>query len=254
MATLRLIPLCLCALIVTTSADFTVGMRLMRKMYDKCQKSQEIVKCFKMQAAKLADRAARMETLPILDGVTLVRRPDLGRAFPSTLPEGDLNSLTAEQVDKLLEITTSKLLQTHKLNIVPSNLGGDLGRSFDEARGKMKKYIGPIITGLAIKGGFVAMAFQAIALLAGKALLIGKIALLLSVIIGLKKLVAGGEAHEKTTYEIVKHPQVSQSHTYSSSHFGNDFDTTGPSGHYKRSVEEEAAAQDRAYQAYAKKQ
>lgn len=195
-----------------------------------------------------------MENLSIFDGVSLIRRPDVGRAFSSSIPEGDLNSLSSEQVDKLLEITTSRLLNSHRLSINPSSAGVDMGRSMNEARSKLKKMIGPIIAGVAIKGGFLAIAFQAIALIAGKALLIGKIALLLSAIIGLKKLVSSGEAHEKTTYEIVKHPQVSQSHTYSASHYGNDFDTTGPGGHYRRSVEDEAAAQDRAYNAYAKKQ
>lgn len=247
--------LCFCALVAAASADsLAAGMKILGRMYDNCEKSQEMFKCFKIQAAKLADRAARMENLSILDGVSLIRRPDLGRSFPSSLPDGDLNSLSSAHVDKLLEFTASRLLQTHRLTISPSSVGGDMGRSMNEARSKLKKMMGPIITGLAIKGGFVAMAFQAIALIAGKALLIGKIALLLSAIIGLKKLVSGGEAHEKTTYEIVKHPQVSQSHTYSSSHYGNDFDATGPGGHYRRSVEDEAAAQDRAYRAYAKKQ
>lgn len=229
-------------------------MKLLGRMYDNCERSQEIVKCFKIQAAKLADRAARMESLPILEGISLVRREDTARAFPSSLPEGDLNSLPSDQVDKLLNIATSKLMQTHRVVISPTSVGSDVGRSLNEARSKMKKMIGPIIAGVLLKGGFLAIAFQAIALIAGKALLIGKIALLLSAIIGLKKLVSGGEAHEKTTYEIVKHPQVSNSHTYSSSHYGSDFDATGPGGHYRRSVEDEAAAQDRAYRAYAQKQ
>lgn len=223
-------------------------------MYDNCERSQEIVKCFKIQAAKFIDRAARAESLPIVDGINLVQRPETGRAFPSSLPDGDLNSLPSEQIDKFLQLATSKLMQTHRIVISPPAIGDDIGRSMDEARGKMKKMMGPIIAGIVIKGGFLAIAFQAIALIAGKALLIGKIALLLSAIIGLKKLVSAGESHEKTTYEIVKHPQVSQSHTYSASHYGNDFDTTGPGGHYRRSVEDEAAAQDRAYKAYAQKQ
>ncbi|XP_026492482.1 uncharacterized protein LOC113398110 [Vanessa tameamea] len=247
--------LCFSVVLASATADtFGVGMKLLRRLYDDCEKSQEITKCFKIQAVKLVDRAARMESLPLFDGFSLKRIADHGRAFPSSIPEGDLNSLSSEEVDKLLNLATSKLMQTHRVIISPTNIGTDVGRSMNEARSKLKKMIGPILAGVAIKGGFLAMAFQAIALIAGKALLIGKIALLLSAIIGLKKLVAGGEAHEKTTYEIVKHPQVSQSHTYSSSHYGNDFDTTGPGGHYRRSVEEEAAAQDRAYRAYAKKQ
>ncbi|XP_030034246.2 uncharacterized protein LOC115450383 [Manduca sexta] len=243
-----------CVMFTIASADTFASFQFLGKMYEKCEGSEEIFKCLKIQAARVADRAARMETLPILDGVTMVKRSDVGRSFPSVLPEGDLNSLPSEQVDKLLQLATTKLTQTHRVVITPSSLGEDVGRSINEARSKLKKMIGPIIAGLALKGGFLAIAFQAIALIAGKALLIGKIALLLSAIIGLKKLVSSGESHEKTTYEIVKHPQVSQSHTYSSSHYGGEFDTTGPGGHYRRSVEDEAAAQDRAYRAYAKKQ
>ncbi|XP_013185008.1 uncharacterized protein LOC106130657 [Amyelois transitella] len=247
--------LCLSVLLSLASADnFGAGLKLLGRVYDSCESSKEILKCFKVNAAKLVDRASRMETLPILDGISLVRRSDLGRAFPSSLPEGDLNTLPSEQVDKYLNLATSKLMQTHRVVLSPTTIGTDVARSMDEARGKLKKMIGPILAGVAIKGGFLAIAFQAIALIAGKALLIGKIALLLSAIIGLKKLVSGGESHEKTTYEIVKHPQVSQSHTYSSSHYGGDFDATGPGGHYRRSVEDEAAAQDRAYRAYAAKQ
>lgn len=245
----------LCALqALAASNTFTTSLKLLGRVYDSCESSEEIFKCFKIQAAKLADRAARIESLPIVDGIALVRRSDEGRTFASSLPEGNLNSLPAEEVDKILQSSTAKLLETHRVIISPATLGEDVGRSMNEARSKLKKMMGPILAGLAIKGGFLAIAFQAIALIAGKALLVGKIALLLSAIVGLKKLVAGGESHEKTTYEIVKHPQVSQSHSYSSSHYGGDFDTTGPAGHYRRSVEDEAAAQDRAYRAYAKKQ
>lgn len=240
---------------LTSANSFETSLKLLGRMYENCESSQEIFKCFKIQAAKFIDRAARMDKLPILDGISLVSRPDSGRAFPSSLPEGDMNALPSDQIDKYLQLATSKLMQSHRVIISPISIGGDVGRSFSEARGKLKKMMGPILAGVMIKGGFLAIAFQAIALIAGKALLIGKIALLLSAIIGLKKLVTGGESHEKTTYEIVKHPQVSQSHTYSSSQYGGgDFDTTGPGGHYRRSVEDEAAAQDRAYNAYAKKQ
>ncbi|CAH0597864.1 unnamed protein product [Chrysodeixis includens] len=246
----------LCFCVLSASADtFGVSLKLLGKMYDNCESSQEIVKCLKIQVTKMADRAARMDTLPIVDGISLVKRPEAGRASPNALPENeDLESLPSDKIDKYLQLATSKLMQTHRVFISPMVVGEDVGRSLNEARSKLKKMMGPILAGVAIKGGFLAMAFHAIALIAGKALLIGKIALLLSAIIGLKKLVSGGESHEKTTYEIVKHPQVSQSHTYSSSHYGSDFDATGPGGHYRRSVEDEAAAQDRAYKAYAKKQ
>lgn len=247
------IALSFCILVTASGDTFGAGLKLIGRVYENCEQSQEMLKCLKIQAAKLADRASRMDTLPLIDGVALVKNGE-ERAYPSSLPEGDLNALTSNEVDKCLQEATTKLMQSHRVIISPASIGDDIGRSLSQARGKLKKMIGPILAGVAIKGGFLVMAFKAIALIAGKALLIGKIALLLSAIIGLKKLVSGGDNHEKTTYEIVKHPQVSQSHTYSSSHYGSDFDTTGPGGHYRRSVEDEAAAQDRAYRAYAKTQ
>lgn len=67
---------------------------------------------------------------------------------------------------------------------------------------------------------------------------IGKIALVISAIIGLRKLVSP-EGHEKTTYEIVKHPHVQQSHSYSSSHGEYDAHEGGGAGQYHRSFDYE---------------
>jgi hypothetical protein len=49
-----------------------------------------------------------------------------------------------------------------------------------------------LMAGLAMGGMMIQMAMGKIAMLAGKALLVGKMALLLSAIIGLKKLMGGG--------------------------------------------------------------
>ena len=59
------------------------------------------------------------------------------------------------------------------------------------------------------------LALGAIALIAGKALLIGKIALVISSIIGLKKLL-GQQKH--VTYEVVAHPHHSGSSSHVVSH------------------------------------
>lgn len=68
---------------------------------------------------------------------------------------------------------------------------------------------------LAIKGTFLAMAYNGIAIMSGMALMMGKMALLLTAILGLKKLVS---APEKTTVEIVKKPKYSESHVYTNSY------------------------------------
>lgn len=59
--------------------------------------------------------------------------------------------------------------------------------------------------------------------------------MVISAIIGLKKLVAP-EGHEKTTYEIVKHPHVQQSHSYSTSH--GEYDGHEGAGQYHRSFDQ----------------
>jgi Protein of unknown function (DUF1676) len=80
---------------------------------------------------------------------------------------------------------------------------------------KAGKLLGPLLIGILLKAALLApLVLGAIALIAGKALIIGKIALLLSAVIGLKKLLSG---HQKAvTYEVVSHPHSYSSHdTYS---------------------------------------
>lgn len=84
-----------------------------------------------------------------------------------------------------------------------------------------------MMAALAMGGMMVQMAMSKIALIAGKALLVGKIALLLSAVIGLKKLVSGGGGDS--------HPQV----VYASA--------SDHGGWGKRSIAEEQEAQDMAY-------
>lgn len=90
-----------------------------------------------------------------------------------------------------------------------------------------------------MKGFMVALAYKALALLAGKALIVSKLALVLAGIVALKKLFSGGQ--EKTTYEIVKQPVVSHAHQYTSSHefagHGAAGDWSSASGGYGRSME-----------------
>ena len=62
------------------------------------------------------------------------------------------------------------------------------------------------------------LALGAIAMIAGKALLVGKIALVISAIIGLKKLLGSHQKH--VTYEVVSHPHHSSSHVSHDDHGG----------------------------------
>lgn len=80
-------------------------------------------------------------------------------------------------------------------------LSFDAKRALIEGRGKMKNS-GPIIAAIVLKGALLGLlAFKALALLSGKALLVSKLAFLLSSLIGVKKLLNGKQKH--VTYEIV---------------------------------------------------
>lgn len=98
---------------------------------------------------------------------------------------------------------------------------------------KKDKGQGALMAGLMMmKGTLGAVGFGALALLAGKALMTGLMALMLSAIIGLKSLASGGD--KKTTYEIVSKPVYSTSHTHSSEeHHGHGYGHSG----YGRSLD-----------------
>lgn len=93
--------------------------------------------------------------------------------------------------------------------------------------------MGTLMAGLMMmKGTLGAVGFGALALLAGKALMTGLLALMLSAIIGLKSLSSGGD--KKTTYEIVSKPVYTSSHTHSSEeHHGHGYGHSG----YGRSLD-----------------
>lgn len=60
------------------------------------------------------------------------------------------------------------------------------------------------------------MHFLGIAIMSGTAIIIGKMALVLTAILGLKKLVSGNQ--EKTTFEIIKTPKYTEEHVHTSTY------------------------------------
>lgn len=102
------------------------------------------------------------------------------------------------------------------------------------ARGKgkkTKKLLLPLLLLFKLKAAaLLPLIIGGLALVAFKALIIGKLALLLSGIIGLKKLLESKNTHQ--SYEVVAHP-----------HYGGD----EHGGHYARSID----AQNLAYSAQA---
>ncbi|KAH8359149.1 hypothetical protein KR093_004711 [Drosophila rubida] len=252
-------------------------LRTVRHVYTQCADSDDIFWCCKVHGARLLGRALKVQQLGIVDGVSLVRRSGsedsrTGRASiaESQLNNRDLEHMSSKSLDALLLERFLNFLHSHQLQVnLPRLLRFGERNSQDwlqlllgyflpgeasvdgEGRKKKddKKYLGPFIAAVLLKTAILKMAYHSIAIVAGKALIVGKIALIISAIIGLKKLVSH-DGGEKTTYEIVKHPQVQQSHTYSSSHQG-EYDSGGhDGGSYHRSIDDEMMMQDKAYHAW----
>lgn len=73
-----------------------------------------------------------------------------------------------------------------------------------EGRGNNGKKKGAwIMIPLLLAGTFIPLAYGALALLAGKALIVSKLALVLASIIGIKKLVSQSAGHHDTSHEVV---------------------------------------------------
>lgn len=229
-----------CLLIVSSSAlpaEETRGHQrnavgsdndLMDSIYSDCLR-KDSVSCVKYKLFSFVDKMiGARDTFALTEGVTVVK-------VPGAEQEGAPRSINADDsVESLILSRVQNFLQSHTIKVelkgadvvnavsstgraledVSENIFGDDEQG--EGRGKKKKaakILGPLIAMIALKAAaLLPLLLGAIALIAGKALLIGKIALVLSAVIGLKKLLSQ-EKH--VTYEVVAHPHHTSSHTTS---------------------------------------
>lgn len=238
---------------------------LMDNIYSDCLK-KDSVSCVKYKLFSFMDKViSSKDSFALADGVTVVKTGG-SDGSPRSLDEDksdDVETMFVNRVEKFLETHTLKfdVKGTDVLSAV-SNAGRALGDAADslgltesegaveESRGKKKKaakILLPLLLAFKLKAAaLIPLALGAIALIAGKALIIGKIALVLAAIIGLKKLLH----HQKSvTYEIVSHPHHSTSHQSHEGWSGGDFGSSGSGGHggWGRSTND---AQNMAYRAY----
>lgn len=242
---------------------------LMDSIYSDCLR-KDSVHCVKYKLFSIVDKILdKRDTFALTEGVTVVKTPGTeGEGAPRGLSDGgSVESMILARAQNFLQshiikvelkgsdIVSAVSSTSRALEDASSNLfSGD--STDEEARGKGKKkakLLGPLLLAVALKGAaLIPLALGAIALIAGKALLIGKIALVLSAIIGLKKLLSQ-EKH--VTYEVVAHPHHTSSHSASHSDavggsgYSSDVGSYGAGGGshgWGRSLN----AQDIAYNAY----
>lgn len=179
------------------------GYRALYRVYEECEhRNMAISPCLKKKAITFFERLGRIQALPIGDNLELIRVASLAN---DSSKSADLETLartsggaTDDILNDILFERIAALLNSFNVQIsLPKTTSGDLKRSVEEGRGKMKKMMGMMMMGMAMKlAALVPIAMGVLFLLAGKALIISKIALVLSLIIGLKKLLSQKQSHD----------------------------------------------------------
>ncbi|XP_031847315.1 DUF1676 domain-containing protein Osi12 [Nomia melanderi] len=178
------------------------GFRAMHRVYEDCQQRNiGVSPCLKKKAIAFFERLGRMRTLPLSETFELVRASDEPPKSTVTDLEASLGRNAASKEEILNEILfdrVASLLNGFNMQIrLPKTTPGELKRGMEEGRGKMKKMMGMMMMGMAMKmAALIPIALGVLFLLAGKALIISKIALVLSLIIGLKKLLSQKQSHD----------------------------------------------------------
>ncbi|BFF95820.1 uncharacterized protein DMAD_13145 [Drosophila madeirensis] len=213
-----------------SSNDWSMGlglglgpeMSLVRRVYDDCQDKSDFIGCLKQKALHALSRALDQDSIKIMDGLVLEKQNH-------TETESVLGSLTdARQfgslspIDRALLAKADKLLRTHTLKL-DMDMGAESGaesvgrgehghkKKKHKEGGHIKYVIAALLTAMGIAGP---LGLKALAAIAGKALVISKVALTIAGIIALKKLfsqdngqetsfqVHAGEHNRRNTYVI----------------------------------------------------
>ncbi|NP_001161266.1 osiris 8 precursor [Nasonia vitripennis] len=182
-------------------------LRSVYQIYKDCS-GAEVSSCLKLKLLSTMERVSRSAQLNIVEGVTLVKdeqaasQPEEPIRSPQEI-EASLPRSLEDKEDALNSMILDKavgFLQSHTLKVKLPNVE-ELQRSLsEEGRGKKRKGMGGLLAiPLLIGGTLVPLALGTLALLAGKALIVSKLALVLASIIGLKKLVS---SHDHGHHEV----------------------------------------------------
>ncbi|KAF4523424.1 hypothetical protein B566_EDAN007896 [Ephemera danica] len=258
---------------VTESAASPAGARqiVQRALSKRCLHSYTSA-CLKLDLVNLVDRLARQESYQVLPSINMVRHDNEeqqqgeGRSAQSDSTDAVMEAVAQDgpeaaetRLDGLLLDRVSRYLDTHAISVrlfdddtlakmrkVGQEVADKYGfLSAQTGRGKDKKGGGALLMGLMMmKATLGALGFGAIAALAGKALLVGMLSMMLSAIVGLKSLASGGGG-KAVTYEIISKPVYSHAHSHSHEHSEHGGGGYGGGGGYShgRSFNVEEAAQ-----------
>lgn len=170
------------ALPSNSGTSSTSSLSAFSKFYKHCENADDLFLCIKQQALKLVSRALKLQSIKIVDGVSLLRRDDApdsvvnGKANNNDVPtsEEELRNLSSDEIDGTLLNSASKLLTNFQLQLnlpkVFEYSQNEVSQFAEEGRKKRKKYLGPFLAAMAIKAAALKLAYHSIAIVAAKAL------------------------------------------------------------------------------------
>lgn len=123
-------------LVVIVAAD-DLGMKYVMRMYEDCQRTDGILPCLKKKAILFFDRAARMEAIPLIDGVDIVKNSnmetvpvsenDIDASLPRNLESKD-EALTEMLWNRIAAFANSRTIQLS----LPKMTGQELNKGVEE--------------------------------------------------------------------------------------------------------------------------
>lgn len=114
-----------------------IGARYMARMIQDCEKADGVFLCLKKKAVVFFDRAARMQAIPLMDGIEIVKTTDedivpiseneIEASLPRSLEAKD-NALTKMLLDRVASFASSRAIQL----TFPKMTGEDLSKEVEE--------------------------------------------------------------------------------------------------------------------------
>ncbi|KAL9898257.1 osiris 8 [Glossina fuscipes fuscipes] len=197
-----------------STANVWKDLSLVYRLYQQCS-GENLSVCLKVKLLTGLEKALRSaRNLKLIEGIQFVRSKsdDTETKIKPILNEKDIEAVLPraleakeQTLNNMIFKRLANFLQDHTLQIKFPDIRpeDDNSNSVESRKKKDKKGGGGayIMIPLLLGGTFVPIAYGALAMLAGKALIVSKLALVLASIIGIKKLLSGGG--KESSHEVV---------------------------------------------------
>ncbi|XP_023302250.2 uncharacterized protein LOC111684331 [Lucilia cuprina] len=196
----------------TSPSNVWKDLSMVYRLYQQCS-AENLSICLKVKLLTGLEKVFRSaKKVKIMEGIQFVKADDTELPTKPLLSEQELEANLPRALEAKEQVLTNMIfknlagfLQHHTLQIKFPDIRPDDSLSANTVEGRKKKdkkgggaYI---MIPLLLGGTFVPIAYGALAMLAGKALIVSKLALVLASIIGIKKLLSGGG--KESSHEVV---------------------------------------------------